>query len=79
MNIFAETVDAVVYDAPNLLHFAKGKGRGKVMVVGKLFAPQDYAIAVPQGSWLREKANRAVLALLESGETRRIQAKWFGK
>jgi ABC-type amino acid transport substrate-binding protein len=76
--LLAETVDAVVYDAPNLLHYANGEGKGKVLVVGKIFAPQDYAIALPQGSRLREKINRAVLALLESGETKRIRSKWFG-
>ncbi|MBW2336394.1 MAG: transporter substrate-binding domain-containing protein [Deltaproteobacteria bacterium] len=74
----SETVDAVVYDAPNLLHYANGEGKGKVIVVGKLFVLQDYAMALPQGSRWREKINRAVLALLESGETRHIRSKWFG-
>jgi len=76
--LLAETVDAVVYDAPNLLYYANTDGSGKVEVVGKLFAPQDYAMALPQGSQLREKMNRAVLALLESGDFSRIRAKWFG-
>ncbi len=72
------TVVAVVYDAPNLLHYANGEGKGRVRVVGKLFALQDYAIALPQGSKWREKINRAILALSESGDTRRIRSKWFG-
>jgi ABC-type amino acid transport substrate-binding protein len=76
--LLAETVDAVVYDAPNLLHYANGEGRGKVIVVGKLFVLQDYAMALPQGSRWREKINIAVLTLLESGETRHIRSKWFG-
>ena len=76
--LLTETVDAVVYDAPNLLHYANGEGKGRVMVVGKLFALQDYAIALPQGSRWREKINRAILALSESGGTRRIRSKWFG-
>jgi polar amino acid transport system substrate-binding protein len=76
--LLAETVEAVVYDAPNLLHYANGEGKGKVMVVGKIFSPQDYAMVLPQGSRWREKLNRAVLALLESGETRHIRSKWFG-
>ncbi len=39
--LLAETVDAVVYDAPNLLYYANadGKGKGKVEVLGKFFAP----------------------------------------
>lgn len=71
-------VDAVVYDAPNLLYYAIGEGKGKVAVVGKIFEPQDYGLVVPQGSPLREKINRAILNLIESGELERIRSNWFG-
>ena len=71
-------VDAVVYDAPNLHYYAMGEGKGKVTVVGKIFQPQDYGLAVPQGSPLREKIIRAILKLIESGELERIKKKWFG-
>src|SRR5262249_27705240 len=64
------TVDAVVYDAPNLLYYAKHQGKGKVAVVGKLFAPQDYAIAVRQGSPLRKQINLALVTLSETGEAK---------
>ena len=73
------SVDAVVYDAPNLLYYANGKGSGKVMVVGKLFESQDYGLALPQGSPLREEFNRAILSLKESDELEPIRTKWFGK
>ena len=76
--LLAETVDALVYDAPPLLHYANGRGKDKVLVVGKIFAPQDYAIALPQGSSWRERINRAVLSLSESGAIKRIRSKWFG-
>jgi ABC-type amino acid transport substrate-binding protein len=71
-------VDAVVYDAPNLLYYAIGEGKDKVAVVGKIFEPQDYGIAVPQGSPLREKINRAILNLIESGEFESIKRNWLG-
>jgi len=71
-------VEAVVYDAPNLLYYAMGEGKGKVTVVGKIFQPQDYGLAVPQGSPLREKINRAILKLIESGELEQIKKNWFG-
>ena len=71
-------VEAVVYDAPNLLYFANGKGKGKVAVVGKIFEPQNYGLAMPQGNPLREKINRAILKLIESDEMERIKKKWFG-
>jgi polar amino acid transport system substrate-binding protein len=73
-----DALDAVVYDAPALLHYANGAGRDKVRVVGKLFAPQDYGIALPQGSQLREGINRQILATLESGQIEEILTKWFG-
>jgi ABC-type amino acid transport substrate-binding protein len=76
--LFADTVVAVVYDAPILLYYAGGEGKGRVSVVGKKFAPQDYAIALTQGSKWREKINLGVLVLEESGEARRIRTKWFG-
>ena len=76
--LFTETVDAVVYDAPVLLYYANSEGRDKVSVIGKKFAPQDYAIAVSPGSKWREKINRAILALEESGDAARIRSKWFG-
>jgi ABC-type amino acid transport substrate-binding protein len=73
------SVDAVVYDAPNLLYYANDQGSGKVMVVGKLFELQDYGLALPQGSPLREKFNRAILLLIESDNLEQIRTKWFGK
>jgi len=71
-------VEAVVYDAPNLLYYANGEGKGKVTVVGKIFEPQNYGLALPEGSPLREKINRAILKLTESDELERIKRKWFG-
>ena len=71
-------VDAVVYDAPNLLYYAKNQGKGQVAVVGKLFASQDYAFAVRQGNPLRKQLNLAIVRLSDSGEAKGIRAKWFG-
>jgi ABC-type amino acid transport substrate-binding protein len=71
-------VEAVVYDAPNLRYYANNEGRGKVMIVGKIFEPQNYGLAVPEGDPLREKINRALLKLIESDELERIKNKWFG-
>jgi polar amino acid transport system substrate-binding protein len=49
-----------------------------VDVVGSTFAPQDYGIAIPQGSPLREDFNRVLLKLEENGALERIRSKWFG-
>jgi len=76
--LLKDEVEAVVYDAPNLLYYANGEGQGKAKVVGKIFKPQDYGLAMSQGSLWREKINRAILKLIESGEMKRIRMKWFG-
>jgi len=73
-----DKLDAVVYDRPNLLYFAQTKGKEKVEVVGKIFAPQDYGMASLQGSELREIINRAILSIIENGQMDEIHKKWFG-
>ena len=71
-------VDAVVYDAPVLQHFAAQKGKGTVEVVGLIFQEQSYGIALQVGSPLREQINIALLKLVESGIYKEIHDKWFG-
>jgi polar amino acid transport system substrate-binding protein len=71
-------LDAVVYDRPNLQFYTQHEGKGKVEVVGRTFAPQDYGMAIPQGSPLREDLNRVLLAMREDGTLERIRSKWFG-
>ncbi len=76
--LLAGELNAVVYDRPHLLYYAGGEGQGKVEVVGNIFAPQDYGMAMPQGSELRERINRAILSIIEKGRMDEIQFKWFG-
>jgi polar amino acid transport system substrate-binding protein len=70
-------LDAVVYDWPNLAHYAKGEGRGKVQVVGEVFQKQSYGIALPNGSPYRERINRALLQLKEKGVYQDVYDSWF--
>ena len=73
----AETVDAVVYDAPALMYIAKKDN--SIKVVGKMFDEQKYGIAFPQDSQNRyeEMFNVAILEMQKSGEYRKIYNKWF--
>jgi polar amino acid transport system substrate-binding protein len=71
-------LDAVVYDRPNLQYYAQHEGKEWAQVVGRTFAPQDYGMAIPQGSHLREELNRVLLAMLEDGRMEQIRSKWFG-
>ncbi len=70
-------VDAVVYDFPALDHYARTAGKGKVRTTGPVFRREDYGIIFPAGSPLREKVNRALLEIMESGEYASINRKWF--
>jgi ABC-type proline/glycine betaine transport system substrate-binding protein/ABC-type amino acid transport substrate-binding protein len=72
-------VDAIVYDAPVLQHYASKKGKGKVKVVGLLFEEQNYGIAIQIQSPYREEINIALLKLIENGQYEQLRQKWFGK
>ena len=70
-------VDAVVYDSPNLQHYARSEGQTRV--VGPIFETQHYAIALQANSPLREKINQALLKLKENGQYQKIYQKWFSQ
>ena len=74
----AGEVDAVLFDAAPLLRYSLSGGNKNLSVVGPLLERQDYAVAFPQGSELREPVNRALLQLRESGRYDAIFARWFG-
>jgi ABC-type amino acid transport substrate-binding protein len=63
--------DAVVFDAPILNYYASNAGKGKVRMVGEMFKPEPYGIALPLGSPHREAINRAIL---ETSPTARISS-----
>jgi polar amino acid transport system substrate-binding protein len=71
-------VDALVFDAPTLQYVAARRGNGLLHVVGPVFDPQKYGIAVPDGSALRKRINRALLEMYEDGRYRALYEKWFG-
>ena len=71
-------VDAVVFDAPVLLHYASQKSKGRMKTVGLVFQKESYGIAVQTGSPYRETINQALLKLREDGTYQRIYNRWFG-
>jgi ABC-type amino acid transport substrate-binding protein len=75
----ARRVDAIVHDAPVLFYHAASRGRGWTRIAGPVFHKEDYGLAFPDASPLREKVNRALLAISESGEYERLYEKWFGR
>lgn len=77
--LISGSVDAVLYDAPNVAYFAKTRGRGQFKTVGPLYEGQQYGIALVQGSPWREKVNQALSAMRKDGSYSAIYEKWFGQ
>lgn len=69
---------AVVFDYPVLLFYALNFGDSSVEVVGAPFNDEDYGIAFPTGSPLREEFNQALLQVREDGTYDRLYMEWFG-
>lgn len=58
--------DAVVYDAPILSYLINERFPRRLRVLPTVFARQDYGIALPPGSPLREGLNREILQLIKT-------------
>jgi len=71
--------DAVVYDAPILKYLARQEFSGTLTVLPNTFTRQDYAIAVPQGSPLRETLNRALEREIRSPHWQEIVYHYLGR
>jgi polar amino acid transport system substrate-binding protein len=70
-------VDAIIYDAPVLLHYAAHVGKGHVQVIGPLFHKEDYGIVFPQSSPLRKQVNDALSNIRDDGTYQALYDKWF--
>jgi polar amino acid transport system substrate-binding protein len=75
----AAGVDAVVYDAPILQYLAKHELGGTVRVLPQVFDRQDYGIALPDGSALREPLNRALLDALAGDRWQALLERYLGQ
>lgn len=72
-------VQAIVYDAPTLQYWAARRGNGALVIVGPVFRPEKYGIAVANGSPLRKAINETLLAMYEDGTFEQIEGKWFSQ
>ena len=68
----AGEVDAVVYDAPILRYLAAREMPGVARVLPRRFALQHYGFAMPEGSALREEANRVLLKKTSGEEWQKL-------
>jgi len=71
-------LEAIVYETPQLRHWLAHRGPSRATLVGPVFRPELYAIALPTGSPLREPINAALLAMQEDGTADAIARRWFG-
>ncbi len=77
--LWNKQADAIVYDAPVLLYHASKQGKGREQIVGSIFKPEPYGIALPTGSANREKINDALLTLQSNGTYQQLYDKYFGQ
>jgi polar amino acid transport system substrate-binding protein len=75
----AGSLDAVVFDGPILAYYVQQTGSQYGHLLPIVFRPEDYGIALPAGSELREDINVALLQLSENGEYDQIVKRWFGQ
>ncbi|MBR0900303.1 transporter substrate-binding domain-containing protein [Bradyrhizobium tropiciagri] len=74
----AGRTDAVIYDTPLLMYYAKTAGKGKVKVILPTLVGQDVGIGFQKGSPLVAPANAQIAAMKADGRYQALTAKWFG-
>jgi len=72
-------LDAFVYDAPILRYLVHKEFPSRLDVLPQTFVRQDYGIALPAGSSLREPINRVVLQKIREPAWQDILEQYFGR
>ncbi len=71
------SVDAIVFEAPTLQYWAAQRAGDMVEVVGPVFNPERYGIALALGSPLRKRINTALLEMSADGSFEALRNRWF--
>lgn len=74
----AGDIDSAVFDGPILAYFATTDGRNESRLIERVYRPENYGIALPSGSPLREDINQSLLKLREDGTYDALLEHWFG-
>lgn len=77
LEVMTGRADASLQDKPNVLYFIKMNGEGKVKGVGEAMQAEDYGIAFPKGSDLRDRVNASLDQIKSDGTYAEIYRKWF--
>lgn len=71
-------IDAIVFDGPILAYYANTQNPNGSRLVEASYRSENYGIAFPSGSVLREDLDQALLSMIEDGTSNTLTAKWFG-
>lgn len=74
-----DRIDVFVYDKPLLQHLASEMDDTDVDVLRGTYGRQDYGIALPPGSPMREEINHALLTYLETEEWNALTFRYLGE
>ncbi len=74
----ADELDAVVFDGPILAYYVRTKSDGNAQLLERVYKPENYGMAFPTGSNLREDVDQAMLRMREDGTYNELLIKWFG-
>jgi len=72
-------IQALVYDAPLLRYLINQKFKGRLQVLPNTFLRQDYGIALPPRSPLRETVNRVLLQKISESAWQDTMYKYLGE
>ncbi|WP_077624060.1 glutamine ABC transporter substrate-binding protein [Sediminibacillus massiliensis] len=78
-NVIAGRADAAIYDVPNVQYYANTEAGGQLKTVGELLTGEQYGIAFPKGSELRDVIDEALTTLKDNGTYGDIYEEWFGE
>jgi len=74
------SVDAILYDAPNVAYYIQTQGEDSLKMVGDLYQAENYGIAISKGQEeLVDAINDALSTLRDDGTYDEIYEKWFGE
>ncbi|TCK99960.1 amino acid ABC transporter substrate-binding protein (PAAT family) [Shimia isoporae] len=74
----AGTIDSVVFDGPILAYHVSSNPKSKARVIERVYRPENYGIALPSDSAMREEIDQSLLKLREDGTYDALIERWFG-
>jgi len=74
----AGEINAIAFDGPILAYYATTVNPNGAQLMRRVYRPENYGIAFPSGSQLREDLDQVLLSMREDGSFDALQLTWFG-